>query len=70
MSQPLDVPLLFRAMEDRMEERMNVIMRELARTNDRYDEFKTGLSRSLDKGYRLMVRNWGFETGSTGSATF
>ena len=41
MSQPLDVPLLFRAMEDRMEERMNVIMRELARTNDRYDEFKS-----------------------------
>jgi hypothetical protein len=28
LSQPLDVPLLFRAMEDRMEERMNVIMRE------------------------------------------
>ena len=41
MSQPLDVPFLFRAMEDRMEERMNVIMRELARTNDRYDEFKS-----------------------------
>jgi hypothetical protein len=41
LSQPLDVPFLFRAMEDRMEERMNVIMRELARTNDRYDEFKS-----------------------------
>ncbi len=40
MSQPLDAPLLFRAMEERMEERMNVIMRQLARTNDRYDEFQ------------------------------
>ena len=39
MSQPLDVPLLFRAKEERMEERMNVIMKQLARTNDRYDEF-------------------------------
>jgi hypothetical protein len=34
LSQPLDIPLLFRAMEDRMEERMNVIMMELERTND------------------------------------
>jgi hypothetical protein len=40
LSQPLDAPLLFRAMEERMEERMNVIMRQLARTNDRYDEFQ------------------------------
>ena len=42
MSQPLDVPLLFRAMmEERMEERMNVIMTQLERTNDRYDEIKS-----------------------------
>ena len=40
LSQPLDIPILFRAMEERMGERMNVIMRELERTNDRYDEFK------------------------------
>ena len=40
LSQPLDIPLLFRAMEERMEERMNVIMKQLARTNDRYDEFR------------------------------
>ena len=41
LSQPLDVPLLFREMEERMQERMNVIMKQLERTNDRYDEFKT-----------------------------
>ena len=40
LSQPLDAPLLFRAMEERMEERINVIMRQLARTNDRYDKFQ------------------------------
>ena len=41
LSQPSDVPLLFREMEERMQERMNVIMKQLERTNDRYDEFRT-----------------------------
>ena len=47
LSQPLDVPLLFRAMEERMEERMNVIMKQLARTNDRYDEFKSAAEKRI-----------------------
>ena len=47
LSQPLDVPLLFRAKEERMEERMNVIMKQLARTNDRYDEFKSAAEKRI-----------------------
>ena len=52
MSQPLDVPLFFRGMEERMEERMNVIMRELARNNDRYDEFKNAAENRIMEMFR------------------